>query len=304
MVFTGRVSSEQVGTPTATGSGQLVSGEAVELEIRIARTGSRVLALLLDIVIEAILFCLLVMVGMVILALLGRAGLADTALLRGTAIVIVTVVIIGYPVLMETFAGGRTLGKLVLGLRVVRDDGGPTRFRHALTRCLVSVAVEWPGLVMLPVTWAASLTTMLSNPRGKRLGDFAAGTIVIHERAPAAWGWVPAMPPHLVGWARTLDLTGLDDALALAVRHFLARNRQIAEPFRTRLGYSLAADLAARTTPPPPPGVPGWMYLAAVIAERHRRAAARLAAARAAAAPVWPNLGEPTTRPLEQVGHR
>jgi len=144
------------------------------------------------------------------------------------------------------------------------------------------------------VTWLVSLTTMVANPYGKRLGDLAAGTIVIHERTPAAWGWVPGMPAHLEAWARLLDLTGLDDELALAVRHFLARNRQISEPTRSRLGYALAAEVAARTTPPPPPNVPGWAYLAAVLAERHRRAALRLAAVRVAAATVWPNLGAPS----------
>jgi hypothetical protein len=191
---------------------------------------------------------------------------------------------------METLAGGRTVGKLALGLRVVRADGGPIRFRHALTRSLVAVAVEWPGLVFPVLTWIVSLTTMLAHPRGKRLGDLAAGTIVIHERTPAAWGWVPAMPPQLAPWAALLDLTGLDDELALAVRHFLARNRQLREPARTRLGYALAVEVAARVTPPPPPGMPGWAYLAAVLAERHRRATGRLVAARAVTASVWPDL--------------
>jgi hypothetical protein len=131
---------------------------------------------------------------------------------------------------------------------------------------------------------------MLANPRGKRLGDLAAGTIVIHERTPAGWGWVPAMPAHLSGWAALLDLTGLDDELALAVRHFLARNRELSERSRARLGYALASEVIARTSPPPPPNVPGWLYLAAVLAERHRRAATRLAAARQATAQVWPEL--------------
>ena len=75
---------------------------------------------------------------------------------------------------------------------MVRDDGGPIRFRHALTRALVGVALEWPGLILPLVTWVVSLGTMLSARSGKRLGDLAAGTIVIHERTPAAWGWVPA----------------------------------------------------------------------------------------------------------------
>lgn len=271
--------------------GGLVSGEAVELEVRVARVGSRVLSLMLDIFVQVALFVLLLALIMIGLAFGGGANLTDQALLRGLGIVLMITVLVGYPVICETFFGGRTLGKLALGLRVVRDDGGPIRFRHSLTRTLVGVALEWPGLIMPLLTWLASLGTMLANPQGKRLGDLAAGTIVIHERTPAAWGWIPAMPPHLAGWASLLDLTGLDDELALAVRHFLARNREISEPTRGRLGFKLAGEVAARTTPPPPPGVPGWAYLAAVIAERHRRAARRLVSARATTATVWPGLG-------------
>lgn len=200
---------------------------------------------------------------------------------------LIVVVLVGYPTAMETFLRGRTIGKLCLGLRVVRDDGGPIRFRQALTRALVGVALEWPGILLPPLTWVASLWTMIANPHGKRLGDLAAGTLVIHERAPEAWGWVPAMPPPLAYWARTLDLAGLDDDLALAVRHFLARNRQLKEPARSRLGYLLARQVAAVTNPPAPQGTPGWAYLAAVLAERHRRAAARLTETRRRTAALW-----------------
>jgi hypothetical protein len=101
------------------------------------------------------------------------------------------------------------------------------------------------------------------------------------------------MPPPLAGWAALLDLTGLNDDLALAVRHYLARNREISEPIRSRLGLALANEVAACTTPPPPPGVAGWAYLAAVLAERHRRAAFRLAAARQISATVWAAVRPP-----------
>ena len=289
--------------PARPSPGGLVSGEAVELELRLARVGSRVLALLIDIVIEVALFIVLLVCATVGVGALAGTGLADTALLRAVGVVVLVTVVVGYPVLGETLTRGRTVGKLALGLRVVRDDGGPIRFRHALTRSLVSVALEWPGFVMPLVTWVASLTTMLVNPLGKRLGDLAAGTIVIHDRAPASWGWVPAMPPELAGWAGLLDLTGLDDELALAVRHFLARNRRIATPVRDRLGFQLATEVSRCTTPPPPPQVPGWLYLAAVLAERHRRAAQRLAVVRIAAAAVWPGLGTstPMTAPITRA---
>jgi uncharacterized RDD family membrane protein YckC len=289
MVFTCRVSAQPI--PGAT----LVSGEAVELDVRLARAGSRVVALLLDVAVQAAI--LVILLPLAVLGVQAAVPFSDAALVQGVVLVGVILVLVGYPVIFETLSGGRTLGKLALGLRVVRDDGGPIRFRHALTRSLVAVAVEWPGLVLPPFTWLASLTTMLAHPRGKRIGDLAAGTIVIHERTPASWGWVPGMPPALAGWASTLDLTALGDDLALAVRHFLARGHALAEPERSRLGQALAAEVAAVTTPPAPSGVPGWAYLAAVLAERHRRAAHRLARARAVTGRLWPELSGPMRRP-------
>jgi uncharacterized RDD family membrane protein YckC len=280
MVFTVAVTMDQ---------DRLVSGEAVELDVRVAGVGSRVLALMLDLVVQIIVYLILIFFAAASAQrILGAA--ADLAFYQGAAIVVAVTVLVGYPLTLLTLTGGRTIGKLALGLRVVRDDAGPIQFRHALTRTLVGVTLDFPGFVLPGLTWAVCLVTMLANPRGKRLGDLAAGTIVIHERTPAGWGWVPTMPAHLSGWAALLDLTGLDDELALAVRHFLARNRELSERSRARLGYALASEVMARTSPPPPPNVPGWLYLAAVLAERHRRAAARLAAARQATAQVWPEL--------------
>lgn len=280
MRHTGRVDPDN-------GELRLVSGEAVELDIRVARAGSRVPALLIDIVVQLMLFYGLLLLASILMLFLAATLGADEVLFAGVVSVVVVVVLIGYPAAMETLTRGRTIGKLALGLRVVRDDGGPIRFRQALTRALVGATLEWPGLVLPPLTWVVSLWTMIANRHGKRLGDLAAGTIVIHERTPEGWGWVPTMPPQLAGWARTLDLTGLDDDLALAVRHFLARNRQLKEPARSRLGFALAQQVAAVTNPPVPPGTDGWAYLAAVLAERHRRAAAKLAAARARTSRVF-----------------
>ncbi|MFB6396656.1 RDD family protein [Polymorphospora sp. 2-325] len=268
----------------------LVSGEAVEVDVRVARVGSRVVALLIDVVMQAQIALALALVGMIGLAAVANRFTVDKAFERGLFTVGVIVVLVLYPTLFETFAGGRTIGKAALGLRVVREDGGPVRFRHALTRSLVGVAVEWPGLVLPLVTWLASLGAMLSNPRARRLGDLAAGTLVVHDRTPAAWGWIPGMPAPLAGWARRLDLTGLPDDLALTIRHYLARGHRLVEPARSRLGQQLANEVAATTAPPPPPGVPAWAYLAAVLAERHRRAALRLSRARAARAALWPDL--------------
>ena len=272
---------------TPPGQAHILTGEAVHLDIRVAGVGSRALARLIDLIVQFFLFYGLMFAGSIVL---GFSGLLNEARMVALIIASNILVFVGYPVLMETLTRGRTIGKLVFGLRVVRDDGGPVTFRQALARTLVALAVEWPGLVLAPVTWLVTIAVMIASPRSKRLGDHAAGTIVIHERTPTAWGWIPAMPPPLAAWAATLDLTGLDDDLALAVRMFLARNRRLREPARSALGERLVREVAAVTNPPPPPGTPAWMYLAAVHAERHRRAMRNLATVRSRAALVWPEL--------------
>jgi uncharacterized RDD family membrane protein YckC len=290
--------TESKATVTDAGQTRFLTGEAVHLDVRVARLGSRVLARLIDIVVQVVVFEALSVLLKLLLLLLITAGLAafDGASFDTVTVVSLVCTLIGYPVLMETTTRGRTLGKFIVGLRVVRDDGGPVTFRHALSRGLVGVALEWPGVLLPPITWLVTIWTMLANPQSKRIGDHAAGTVVIHERTPAAWGWVPQMPPGLAGWAAMLDLTGLDDGLALAVRHFLARNRTIREPARSQLGQRLAREVASVTNPPPPPDTQGWAYLAAVHAELHQRAMRQLAAVRTRAATVWPELTVATPR--------
>ncbi|HEY0359610.1 MAG TPA: RDD family protein [Mycobacteriales bacterium] len=254
----------------------VVTGEAVELALPVARLGSRSVALAIDIAAQVLLLQV---------AAIGVGGLvtqADAALSGAVVVLVLVGVFLVWPVTFETLSRGRSLGKLAMGLRVVRDDGGPIRFRQALVRNLVGFAFEWPGVFFAPLTWIFGLVTMLFSPRGKRLGDLAAGTIVLHERLPDRGGHAPVMPPPLASWAQTLDLTRLDDGLALAARQFLSRSGELDAAPREDLGRRLAAEVAAVTAPAPPPGTPGWAYLAAVLAERRRREAARLAERRAA----------------------
>jgi uncharacterized RDD family membrane protein YckC len=283
-VFTGRVTSSDAGAE------RLVNGEAVEVDVRYARLGSRGLALLLDIGVQVVLMIGLVLLAILVFSLL-PGGLVDDAFVSATALIVAIVVFIAYPTVLETLTNGRSIGKRALGLRVVREDGGPIRLRHALTRALVGVAIEWPGLIMPLLTWVVSMGTMLFSPQGRRLGDLAAGTFVIHERTPATWGWVPPMPPHLAPWAATLDLNGLDDDLVLAARHLVARSHQIREPHRSRLQYGLAHEVSVRISQPPPPSTPPLFFLAAVLAERRRRAGDQVLPARALTDRIWPGFG-------------
>jgi uncharacterized RDD family membrane protein YckC len=296
--------------PALGGQARILTGEAVHLDVRLAGIGSRALARMIDAVIQVAVTYLLLVVSFLAVLILSTTGVVspDGAIANTISIVTGAAGLLGYPVVFETLTRGRTPGKWIIGLRVVRDDGGPITFRHAMTRGLVGFAIEWPGVIGAPLTWLATIWVMITSRLNKRLGDHVAGTVVIHERTPAAWGWAPTMPPQLAGWATMLDLTALDDDLALATRDFLARHRRIKEPARSRLGERLAREVAAVTNPPPPPGTPVWVFLAAVHTERHRRAMARLAAVRARSATVWPDLAlmvaPPRTIPHPRVaGH-
>lgn len=246
----------------------LVTGEAVALEIRPAAAPSRLLAGALDALIQLVLFFA---VAVVVEAVSSSQSEAATAAL---SIVLFLSVAVGYPVVFESLMRGRTPGKMALGLRVVRDDGGPIGFRHAFVRGLVGAILERPGVTF----FMFAIFTMLLNSRSKRVGDLLAGTVVVQERVAVRGGQVAMMPPQLAAWAATTDLSALSDDLALSARQFLGRASEMTANAREDLGGRLVAGVLAVITPPPPPGTPGWAVLSAVLAERRRREELRLGA--------------------------
>ncbi len=123
----------------ALGYAPLVGGEAVPIDLRVARIGSRAVAAIIDFVLQ--LFAL----GF-LNALVGNFANLDGAAQQAVAVTLAVAVLIGYPVVLEAAWGGRTIGKAAMGLRAARDDGGPLRFRHALVRGLIGVFVEKPGI--------------------------------------------------------------------------------------------------------------------------------------------------------------
>ncbi|WP_182879788.1 RDD family protein [Microbispora sp. H10949] len=247
---------------------EVVTGEAVVVEVRVAQLPSRALAFLIDFVVQ----WTVIIVASVLVS--HASSLTDDSLSVALLILFTVLVTVGYPVASETLTRGRSLGKLALGLRVVSDDGGPERFRQALFRGLAGFLEFWT-----PLFGAPALITSLLNPRGKRLGDVFAGTIVIGERGPGETP-PPEMPPALASWAATLELSGLSGELAATARQYLVRWHQLSPPMREEMGMRVAGQVSARIAPPPPPGVPPYAYLAAVLAERRRREEARLAAIR------------------------
>ncbi|MGW1673197.1 RDD family protein [Streptomyces sp. NPDC002324] len=241
---------------------ELVTGEAVALELRPAKLPSRALAVLLDLVVAVVVY-----LTVVLILVLSTAGL-DEAAQMAISIASFLLVLVGGPIAVETLSHGRSLGKLACGLRVVRDDGGPIRFRHALVRGAVGV-VE----ILMTFGVVACIASLVSA-RGRRLGDVFAGTLVVRERVPTGQtAFVPPPPPWLVGRFSELDLSAVPDGLWLAVRQYLTRMRQLDPHVGAAMAERLAAELAARTGAPAPFGVPPGAYLAAVVHERQAREA-------------------------------
>lgn len=242
----------------------LVTGDAVVLGLRPARLPSRALALFIDMVVAWAAYLI------VSFALLLATASLDDAAQAAIAVALFVLVLVGAPIAVETLTHGRSLGKAACGLRVVRDDGGPIRFRHALVRGAMGV-VE----VLLTFGVVACIASLVSE-RGRRIGDVFAGTLVVRERVPAGrTASVPPPPPWLMGRFSGLDLSAVPDALWLAIRQYLTRMGQLDAQVSWTMAARLADDLVARTGAPAPDGVPPAAYLAAVMAERQSRDARR-----------------------------
>lgn len=276
---------------------ELVTGEAVALELRPAKLPSRALAVLLDLVVVVVVYTAVTIVLVISTASLDEA--AQVAL----SIAAFILVLVGAPIAVETLSHGRSLGKMACGLRVVRDDGGPIRFRHALVRGAVGV-VE----ILMTLGVVACIASLVSA-RGRRLGDVFAGTLVVRERVPVGQtAFVPPPPPWLSGRFAELDLSAVPDGLWLAVRQYLTRMRQLDPQVGWAMAERLASDVAACTGTAAPQGVPPAAYLAAVVQERQVREARRaFGSGTAASGPGTPggpgSFGAPAAQPSAAVSY-
>jgi uncharacterized RDD family membrane protein YckC len=242
----------------------LVTGEAVALDLPPASVGTRIASGILDVLSMAV-------VGFVVLfAALVTVSHADGALQHVALVGSLVVVFLVYPTTIETVTRGKSVGKYALGLRVVRDDGGTVTAQQAFVRALVAI-VEIYAFGAGP-----ALVCCLVSPRGKRIGDYAAGTYVVRDRVPLRLPVPQPVPPALAEWAGRADIRSLPVGLALAVRQYLARLATLDPTSRERMGEMLATRVAPYVAPPPPPGTSSWDFLAAVAATRRERDLARL----------------------------
>ncbi len=254
------MSSNTVGV----GVDDLVTGEAVALELPAAGIGMHALSGMIDVAIAVAAL----IAGVIIIPIVLQD--ADAALASVAVTLLFVLVFVALPTTLETLTRGRSVGKLATGLRTVRDDAGPIGFRHALARALVGFVEIWL-LLCVP----ALISGLLSN-KGKRLGDHAAGTYVVRERFHLTLPTPPMMPLSLASWAAGADIARLPDGLAMAVRQFLMRAPRLSPQSRAALGAQLHDEVVAYLAPRPPAGIHPELVLAAVIADRRQRDTIRL----------------------------
>lgn len=253
---------------------QIETPERVDLEYEVAGLGSRFVAALVDSTIIGFVATLVWVFGFLGLALIeglllliedSDPGDGDYYAAMAVSTFLTFVVIWGYYVLFEMIWQGQSPGKRWLGLRVIKDGGYPIRFVDSTVRNVVRL------VDFLPFYYIVGAIVMMLNRRYRRLGDLAAGTVVVKERrdvrleslwssrpSPAVApvvrkeGWQPSAdsPPsegHVAGAQRTIPnverLTADDQSL---VREYLLRRSTLVPSAAVRLSSTLATRLAQK----------------------------------------------------------
>jgi uncharacterized RDD family membrane protein YckC len=236
----------------------IATPEGLEVDLALAGLGSRFVARLLDSLVQ-----LGIIIALVIVIANVHSGWAVAA-----ALILYFVVIFGYDVVFEVIGSGRTLGKRAAGLRVVRLGGQPVGFTRSVVRNVLRL------VDFIPTMYLLGTILILATRDNQRLGDLAAGTIVVREhgtkRETPGWAsWSrPTVPPDAVaGW----DVSAVTPAEIAAIRQFLDRRLSLPPDTRAQLAWQLAARVSATVTGIPPSVHPEYVLEGIVVAKEQRR---------------------------------
>ncbi len=228
--------------------------EQVSLDFPLAGIGSRFMAFVVDSFIQGLAFAVLFLLFVLVGISLGRAA---------SSVWIVAVLIIagfslywGYFALFEAFWGGQTPGKRVVGIRVVKDSGRAIKFPEAASRNLLRIVDSMPAVYLF------GLITMLISKDKKRLGDYVAGTVVVHEKA--ALEEYPDLQKLDATAPAPTWATKLNDRDLQLIESFLHRRITLEPTVRTTTAIRILEHLQSRTGEPKPADMNDEDYLESV----------------------------------------
>lgn len=244
-------------------SDEVLSGEAVAIDVQPVGFILRALGAAIDMLLSYAVLALWLFLRI----WLADAGILNQATDRIMTVAAIVTSLVVLPIMMEIALKGRSLGKLVIGGRIVRVDGGAAGFRHAFIRALLGVLE-----IYLTFGGIAVLTGALTA-RSQRLGDLVAGTYSQRVRTPALITATPTLPPALAGWAQVADVARMPDRLARRISQFLVSAPQMIPAARVRVATDLLTEAAPFVSPIP--SVPPEQVLVGITVlrrERERRA--------------------------------
>jgi len=242
--------------------------EQLPLEFPLAGVGSRFLALLVDSMIQFLagfaVFIVLFVSGVAATAFVSAASLWTFAIL----VFIVFFLYYGYFAFFESIWNGQTPGKRYMGIRVIKENGGPITVFDAVSRNFLRIIDQLPGL------YGIGIVSVLLSRRSQRLGDFVAGTVVVHEKPleglSTAWraAAAPAVPPEAV--EARLGASSLTSEEFRVIEAFLERRYSLEQHVRDRFAWEIANRLGSKLNIPPEQRRPSEDFLEALVRERRR----------------------------------
>jgi uncharacterized RDD family membrane protein YckC len=216
----------------------IATPEGLELRLQLAGLGSRFIAGVADLIIQVVLLAILALLTR---AATGPGGIAGVVYVLGAF-----VILLFYPILFELLGGGRTPGKRMSHLRVLRDSGSPVDLPASAIRNLMRL-IDGPLLLYLP-----TVISIAVSKRNQRPGDMAAGTIVTREapagRSRSAVRGAGRVPDD---GAERWETSAVTPQELAAVRRFLERRESLDRGARRELAVRLADGLRPKVSSAP-----------------------------------------------------
>ena len=210
--------------------------EQTALEYPIAGLGSRFIAILADTAIQVILaFLVIIVAGIVGIGMAAFGGLGPQWVV---AIVVVLLFLLnsGYFALFEIFWNGQSPGKRYTQVRVIKDDGRPIGAYEAIVRNALRL------VDMLPAMYGVGLVSIFLSRQSKRLGDFVAGTVVVHEKTLE--GVRPYAETKIDETLPPIDVSQVTLEEIRLIETFLNRRDSLEPVVRTNMAMQIANRLA------------------------------------------------------------